>query len=79
METYLFDDKDSLIHAFLGFIFLLFPLIGIFGWPVFVYYEWQEFEDPVATIGDVLEAVIGMIEALLLHALLHIGPYLTHV
>ena len=79
METYLFDDRDSIIHAVLGFIFVLLPLIGILGWPVFVYYEWQEFEDPVATVGDVLEAVVGMIEGWIFHLLLNAGPYLTHI
>jgi len=77
MKTYLFDDRNSFIHALLGFIFVLFPLIGLIGWPVFVYYEWQEFEDPVATIGDIWEAGIGAFEALFLHYALHIGPFLV--
>lgn len=76
MKTYLFDDRNSLIHAVLGFLFTLIPLLGAIGWPIFVYYEWQEFESPEATIGDIEEALIGVIEALFLH-LLGIGPYLV--
>jgi len=69
MRTYLFDDRNSLIHALLGFLFVLVPLLGAVGWPIFVYYEWQEFEKPEATIGDILEALIGSAEALFLHSL----------
>ncbi len=69
MKTYLFDDRNSLIHALLGALFVLIPLLGVVGWPVFVYYEWQEFESPEATIGDILEALTGSFEMLLLHLL----------
>jgi len=77
MRTYLFDDRNSLIHALLGFLFALIPILGVIGWPVFVYYEWQEPEDPVATIGDIWEAGIGYIEGLLIVHAFHLTPLIT--
>ncbi len=74
MKTYLFDDRNSLIHALLGLLFALIPILGAVGWPAFVYYEWQEPEDPVSTIGDIWEAGIGFIEGLLIMRALHIPP-----
>jgi len=57
MDTYLFDDVDSVWHAVLGFLVGAFApfLLGAFIILVFLVYEVREPEDPVATVGDVVE------------------------
>ena len=62
MKTYLFDDKRSIWHAVLGFF------VGVFPWylavPVvlgYTVYEVKEPEDPTATVGDMVEFIIGFI------------------
>ena len=60
MKTYLFDDKRSVGHAVLGFISAVAPApiapIIIVG---YVTYEVMELEDPVATVGDIVEFIVG--------------------
>jgi len=61
MDKYLFDDFDSVIHAVLGFLIALFPLLGLVAWPIFVVYEVLEPENPISTVGDVVEAIVGFV------------------
>ena len=60
MKTYLFDDKRSVWHAVMGFISAVIPCyLGI---PVimgYAIYEVMEPENPVATVGDLVEFIIG--------------------
>ena len=62
MRTYLFDDGRSVGHAILGIISAIVPVyLGI---PIiisYVVYEVKEPENPIATIGDIVEFIIGFI------------------
>ena len=62
MRTYLFDDKRSLWHAVIGCITGVIPYY--FAIPVvigYTLYEVREPEDPTATVGDMVEFIIGFI------------------
>ena len=61
MRTYLFDDVGSIWHFALGFLLGAFaPFWFLFiATVVFLVYEVQEQEDPVSTIGDVVEFLSG--------------------
>ncbi len=65
MREYLFDDKDSIIHAILGLITPITLPFGFFIFMVFMIYEIQEPENPVSTLGDVLEYFTGLLFMLL--------------
>lgn len=74
-RVYLFDDRNSLFHAVLGFFsaFLL-------GWSllvlvIFTAYEVREPEDPTATVGDVVEFLLGYIYGLAVLVWLALGFY----
>jgi len=61
MDTYLFDDVDSVWHAVLGFLVGAFApfLLGAFIILVFLVYEVEEPENPISTVGDVVEFMSG--------------------
>lgn len=63
MREYLFDDWRSVFHAVFGFIISLFgksiPMISALLIIVYVVYEALEKERAVATVGDVVEFMIG--------------------
>lgn len=63
MRTYLFDDWGSVWHSLLGFIlYLLAPgIVIVLTTLVFLIYEAHESEDPVCTVGDVVEFLVGAI------------------
>jgi len=61
MRKYLFDDFGSVWHFVLGFLlgaFAPFLLLAI-ATVIFIIYEVQEPEDPVATVGDGVEFLFG--------------------
>jgi len=67
MDKYLFDDLGSVWHAVLGFITAFFlPLaVALAVILIFTVYEVREPEDPVATVGDVVEFMVGFDAGLL--------------
>lgn len=72
----MFDDKRSIFHAMLGFLtaFLLqFSLIVILA---YVFYQVRERENPVATVGDVVEFLIGYVYGLVFLVWLALGFYI---
>lgn len=61
MRTHSFDDLGSLWHFILGFVlgaFATFLILAI-ATVIFLVYEVRESEDPVATVGDVVEFPSG--------------------
>lgn len=72
MREYLFDDRNSIVHAVLGFIVALmgsgsviWKIIATILLMIYVVYEVFEVERSVATVGDVVEFAVGfMIGAL---------------
>jgi len=72
MREYLFDDRNSIVHAVLGFIVALmgsgsviWKIIATILLMIYVVYEVFEIERSVATVGDVVEFTVGfMIGAL---------------
>ena len=74
-RLYLYDDKRSVLHTVLGFFsgFLL-------GWSllvlvIFTAYEVRENENPTATLGDVVEFLIGYVYGLAVLVWLALGFY----
>ena len=60
MKTYLFDDRRSLGHAALGFVSAIIPFyLGVVIVISYTVYEVREPENPVATVGDLVEFVVG--------------------
>lgn len=76
MNEYIFDDPHSIIHSILGLITpiiaqkLLPPAIAII--IVFTAYEATEKENPVSTIGDFVEFLIGFAIGVLVATQFHI-------
>jgi len=63
-RVYIYDDKRSILHSLLGFV-SAFLLWG--SWVViilFIVYQVTERENPTATLGDVVEFIIGYIYGL---------------
>lgn len=63
-RLYLFDDKRSVLHALLGFATAFTLTWGIVILFLFTLYQIRENESPVATVGDVVEFLIGYIYGL---------------
>ena len=62
MKTYLYDDRNSLAHTMLGFAVPFLPLlIGLAATLAFLLYEVWEKENPVNTVGDVVEFLVGFV------------------
>jgi len=62
MKTYLYDDRNSIIHTILGFASALLPyFLGILVFLIYLIYEVREPENPVSTIGDVVEYLNGFV------------------
>jgi len=60
VKTYLFDDKRSVGHATLGALAAIIPFyLGIIIVIGYTIYEVKEPENPVATVGDVVEFIVG--------------------
>ena len=73
MRTYLFDDWRSVLHGVFGILVVFLSLFGLFGKLVglvgllgFVWYEVNEPEVAVATVGDVVEFLVGVAVGVLL-------------
>jgi len=70
MREYLFDDGKSIFHYILGFISAaIVPalwLISLIVFHIFLIYEVEEFENPIATLGDVIEFMCGFIAGIML-------------
>lgn len=68
MREYLFDDWNSVVHAVYGVIAALlvfkgYGVISVILFFVYLVYELLEPERPVATVGDVVEFMVGYIIA----------------
>jgi len=74
-RLYLFDDKRSLGHALLGFLTAFTLTWGIVILLLYTLYEIREEESPVATVGDVVEFLIGYIYGLAMVVWLALGFY----
>jgi len=68
VRTYLFDDKRSFWHAVIGAVTAVIPYY--FAIPVvigYTLYEVTEPEDPTATVGDMVEFIIGFMIGIVVH------------
>lgn len=63
-RLYLFDDKRSVWHAFLGFLAAFTLAYGLVILLLYTIYQVREKEAPVATVGDVVEFLIGYVYGL---------------
>ena len=63
-RLYLFDDKRSILHTVLGFLSAFTLAWGLLILVIFTVYEVREKEAPVATVGDVVEFILGYIYGL---------------
>ncbi|NJE13872.1 hypothetical protein, partial [Thermococcus sp. LS2] len=63
-REYIFDDKRSLWHTFLGFISAFTLAYSIVILLLFTLYQVREREKPTSTLGDVVEFVIGYVYGL---------------
>lgn len=63
-RVYLFDDKRSLWHVVLGFLSAFTLAYSLAILLLFTLYQIRERENPVSTLGDVLEFIIGYIYGL---------------
>ena len=63
MREYLYDDWRSIFHTVLGFAVAMFgksiPIVGALFIIMYVVYEAVEKEKAMATVGDVVEFMIG--------------------
>jgi hypothetical protein len=75
VREYLFDDKDSIIHFILGAITPFILPIGFLVYFVFLIYEVLEPENPVSTLGDVIEYHSGLLFALLMQLYIYIQTH----
>ena len=74
-RLYLFDDKRSLLHTVLGFLSAFTLAWGLLILVIFTLYEVREKEAPVATVGDVVEFIIGYVYGLAVVIWFAIGFY----
>ena len=63
-RLYLYDDKRSILHTVLGFLSAFTLAWGLLILVIFTVYEVREKEAPVATVGDVVEFILGYIYGL---------------
>lgn len=74
-RLYLFDDKRSIWHAFLGFLTAFTLAYGLVILLLYTIYQVREKEYPVATVGDVVEFLVGYIYGLAVVVWLALGFY----
>ena len=70
MKEYIFDDRNSIIHFALGTITPFTKLLGVLIFLSFLIYETLEIENPVSTLGDFIEYVMGFLFGILLMLIL---------
>ena len=63
-RLYLYDDKRSILHTLIGFLSAFTLAWGLVILVIYTLYEIREEESPVATLGDVVEFIIGYIYGL---------------
>ncbi|ALM76472.1 hypothetical protein [Thermococcus barophilus] len=63
-REYIFDDKRSIWHAFLGFISAFALVYSLLVLLIYTVYQIREKEKPVSTLGDIVEFLIGYIYGL---------------
>ncbi|WP_324735312.1 hypothetical protein VFC49_09200 [Thermococcus sp. SY098] len=63
-REYIFDDKRSLWHAFLGFVSAFALIYSLLILLIYTVYQIREKEKPTATLGDIVEFLIGYIYGL---------------
>jgi hypothetical protein len=70
VREYIFDDKGSIVHSILGMITPIIAqkmlLLALFLILAFTVYESVEPENPISTIGDFTEFIIGFLLGLLI-------------
>jgi len=74
-RLYLFDDKRSVLHTVLGFASAFLLIYGLVVFFIYLVYEVREKEAPVATVGDVVEFLVGYVAGLALLIWLALGFY----
>lgn len=74
-RLYLYDDKRSVLHTVLGFLSAFILVWGLLILVIFTVYEVREKEAPVATVGDVVEFLIGYVYGLAVVVWLAVGFY----
>ncbi|AFL94733.1 hypothetical protein CL1_0525 [Thermococcus cleftensis] len=60
-RLYLYDDKRSVFHTILGFASAFLLVYGLLVLVIYLVYEVREKEYPVATVGDVVEFLVGYV------------------
>ncbi|GAB6102376.1 hypothetical protein JCM16138_15990 [Thermococcus atlanticus] len=76
-RLYLYDDKRSIFHSILGFASAFLLVYGLLVLVIFTVYEVREKEAPVATVGDVVEFLIGYVAGLAVVVWIALGFYNT--
>jgi len=74
-RLYLYDDKRSVLHTVLGFASAFSLIYGLVIFLVYLVYEVREKEAPVATVGDVVEFLVGYVVGLAFLVWLALGFY----
>ena len=63
-RLYLYDDRRSVLHTVLGFASAFLLVYGLAVFLIYLVYEVREKEAPVATVGDVVEFLVGYVVGL---------------
>jgi len=63
-REYVFDDKRSLWHAFLGFVSAFALVYSLLILLIYTVYQIREKEKPASTLGDIVEFLVGYIYGL---------------
>ena len=74
-RLYLYDDRRSVFHTVLGLASAFLLVYGLVFLLVYLVYEVREKERPVATVGDVVEFLIGYVAGLAVLFWLALGFY----
>ncbi|AIU70200.1 hypothetical protein TEU_07560 [Thermococcus eurythermalis] len=74
-RLYLYDDKRSVLHTVLGFASAFLLIYGLAVFLIYLVYEVREKEAPVATVGDVVEFLVGYVVGLAVLFWLALGFY----
>ncbi|NJE01840.1 hypothetical protein [Thermococcus sp. JdF3] len=74
-RLYLYDDKRSVFHTVLGFASAFLLVYGLVVLILYLVYQVREKEYPVATVGGVVEFLVGYVYGLAAVAWLALGFY----
>jgi len=74
-RMYLYDDRRSVLHSILGFASAFLLVYGLVILLIYLVYEVREKEAPVATVGDVVEFLVGYVYGLAVLVWIALGFY----